>query len=185
MRALITLLLVAVAFPATAGSKWTHTSQEVVNGETRLLHIVRDDDDHYARWERNGVRYVTRDAAVLAEIEKALEPQRSYANAHRELGRKHRELGREHAALGREHARLGREHARASRVSDSELRQRDFERKQQELERKQQALERRQQQLEREQQRLEATQKKFERDHDRAIDAIFERAVRNGKARRD
>ncbi|HEX8407289.1 MAG TPA: hypothetical protein VF883_00365 [Thermoanaerobaculia bacterium] len=185
MRTMIAVLTLALVTPAVAGTRVSRT--ENVNGnETRLLHIIEDDGTRYATWQNNGDRYRTEDPGVLAEVEKALRPQRAYSGKHSDLGRKHAELGREHAALGREHARLSREHARVSRSStaDVEARHREIERMQRDLERKQNDLERRQNDLERQQQELERTQKHHEHDTDAQMDEIFRRALKAGKARR-
>ncbi|HVG25925.1 MAG TPA: hypothetical protein VND45_17340 [Thermoanaerobaculia bacterium] len=181
MRALTPLLLLVAALSAFAGSRSVHRSEHTSNGKSRTISIIKVDDDYYATMERDGIRYITRDPRVLAEIEESLDPQREISNAHAELGRRHAELGREHAALGREHAALGREHSRAR----SDERQRELERMQQELERKQQALERKQQRLEDEQHELERRQQAREHESEEKIDRIFERAVREGKAKRD
>jgi chromosome segregation ATPase len=182
MRALTPLLLLLVSLSTTAGTRSVHRSEHTSSdGESRLLNIIRTDDDYYATWERDGVRYITRNAAVLAEIEEALDPQQELSKAHSALGRRHSELGREHSALGREHSRLGREYSR----SHSEERQRELERMQQDLERKQQELEKRQHGLELEQQELERKQQTLERESHAKIDRIFERAVNEGKAKRD
>jgi predicted RNase H-like nuclease (RuvC/YqgF family) len=156
------------------------------------LSIIKEDHDYWAQLERNGVRYFTRDRAVLAEIEAVLEKSRDGSRDHAELGRQHAELGREHAALGREHARLGREHARLSRdaarddgdSAEIERRRRDLEAEQRGLEAKQRELEQRQRDLEAEQRKLEAVDRAGEGDRNRRIEQIFERAVREGKAKK-
>ena len=181
MRALITLLVLLAALATTAGSRSVHRSEHVSNGESRSISIIKTDDDYWATLERDGERYITRDRAVLAQIEDALDPKQKFSKAHAEIGRRHADIGREHAAIGREHARLGQEFARAR----SEERHRELERMQQDLERKQQELERRQQGLEREQQELERKKQAVERETNAKIDRIFERAVKEGKAKRD
>jgi len=185
MRTLIAFLTLALVTPVVAGTRTSRT--ENINGrETRLLNIIEDDGTHYATWENNGVRYRTEDPGVLAKIEAALAAQRDYSRKHSEVGRKHSELGREHSALGREHSKLGREHSRLARSSaaDVEARQRDLERQQRDLELKQRELERRQQDLERQQHELERTRQHHEHDTDAKLDEIFQRAVKEGKARR-
>src|SRR5687767_7289031 len=122
-----------------------------VAGDRTSLSIVRDDDDYWAKLERNGVSYFTRDRAVLAEIEKVLEKSRHSGRDHSALGRQHAELGREHAALGREHARLGREHARLSRDAGRGADATEIERQRRALEAEQRALEVKQRDLERRQ----------------------------------
>ena len=185
MRALTATLLFVAALTLTAGTRSVHRSETISDGESRLLNIVKTDDDYFATWEHNGKRYVTRDASVLAEIEAALAPHRELSKEHSAFGRRHSELGREHSKIGREHSRLAREHSRAAREGNVEARQRELEAMQRELERKQHELERRQRDLERQQRDLEAQQRTYEREADRKIDAIFERAARNGKAKRD
>jgi hypothetical protein len=182
MRALSTVLLLVLSLSLNAGSRSQHRSETIDDdGRTRLLNVIKTDDDYFAEWERYGVRYITRDAAVLEDIENALAPRNEISKAHAKIGRRHAALGREHAALGREHARVAREHARIG----TEESEREMERVQRELERKQQVLEERQQELEREQQELERRQERIQRDADAAIDRIFERAVKDGKARRN
>src|SRR5215212_5213678 len=155
MRALSAVLLLVLSLTISAGTRSQHRSETIDdNGRTRLLNVIKTDDDYFAEWEKDGVRYITRDAAVLDEIEDALAARTDISKAHAALGKRHAELGREHAALGREHARIAREHARI-RTEESE---REMERAQRELERQQQVLERRQQELEREQQTLERRQ---------------------------
>lgn len=195
MPILIAILLsVWTAVTALAGTTAVHRSERIVTGggsTQTLLQIVRNDDDSFVRWERNGVRYITRDRGVIAAVEKAFERHTRVSREHAALGRKHAALGREHAALGREHARLGREHARAARRDhwtseiEAEARRRDFEAQQRTLERKQEELERKQDALEREQQALERQQRATEGETDRLVDEIFERAVREGKASRE
>ena len=160
MRTLIALLVLLATLTLAAG--------------TRSLSITKTDDDYWARLEHDGKRYITRDKAVLAEIENALDPSQQFSKAHAAIGRRHAEIGREHARLGREFSR-----------AKSEDRQRELERMQQDLERKQQDLERKQQGLEREQQELERKRQALERESNAKIDRIFERAVREGKAERD
>jgi uncharacterized membrane protein YccC len=181
MRLLTALFLLLAALATTAGTRSMHRSEHIDGKNSRSLSIIKTDDDYWATWERNGVRYITRDAAVLAQIEEALDPKQERSKSHTELSRRHAALGREHAALGREHARLGREFSHAR----SEERHRELERMQRDLARKQQELERRQQGLEREQQELERKQQGLEREANAKIDRIFERAIQEGKARRD
>ena len=165
-----------------AGTRSVHRSEHTSsNGESRSISIIKTDDDYWATWKRDGRRYITRDRAVLAEIEEALDPKRQFSKAHSAISRRHAQLGRDHAALGRAHAALGREHSRVR----SEARQHELERRQHELERQQQELERRQQDLEREQQELERKRQSVEHEANAKIDRIFERAVREGKAERD
>ncbi|HEX6083670.1 MAG TPA: hypothetical protein VF266_04035 [Thermoanaerobaculia bacterium] len=181
MRTLTALLVLLVTLTLTAGTRSVSRSEHVSNGKSRSLSIIKTDDDYWATWELNGKRYITRDKAVLAAVEEALDPKKQFSQAHAAIGRRHAEIGREHAAIGREHARLGREFSRVK----SEDRQRELERMQHDLERKQQELERRQQRLEREQQELERKRQALERESHAKIDRIFERAVREGKAKRD
>lgn len=158
MRTLVLILcFILAALPMAAG--------------TTVLHISRDDDgDSYAKWERNGVRYITRDESVLDAIDKALEYKQG-------LSREHSALGRRHTALGREHARLGREHARLGRGERNEERQR-------ELEAEMRRLEQKQRDLESERRQLETKRNAAARELDDAMDELFERAVREGKATR-
>jgi DNA repair exonuclease SbcCD ATPase subunit len=189
MRILSAFLLVATA--ALAFGHSTHRTHEVSSDGTEIRIVKDSDGEHWASFERNGVKYVTTDRTVLAEIEKAMEPHRRLSREHSELGRRHSELGREHSQLGREHSRLGREHSRLGRevsrsghTSELERQQRELEAEQRKLEEKQRKLEDRQRDLEDEQRQLESKQRAMEKDTHRAIEQIFDRAVREGKARR-
>ncbi len=187
MRLAALFLVVLAATLAVAG---VHRSHWVSSNDHTSITIIREDDDYWAKFERNGVKYFTRDAGVLAQIETALEKHRRVSAAHAELGRRHRELGREHAAHGREHARLGREHSRLSReasrdgsnAADIERRRRALEEEQRGLESQQRALEDRQRGLEEEQRKLETKQRANESEKNRQIEEIFARAAREGKA---
>ena len=189
MRILTTILCSLIA--ATALAHHTHRTHIVNTTDRSELRVVRDDDDYWATYKRDGVMYLTRDASVLAEIDKALEKHREISREHSLFGRRHSELGREHSQLGRKHSRLGREHSRIGREmsrygssEDAERRQRELEKEQGKLEEKQRALELRQQEMEREQRKLEEKQRVAERDMDRDLEQIFERAIRDGKAKR-
>ncbi len=182
MRALSAVLLLVLSLSLSAGTRSQHRSETIDdNGRTRLLNVIRTDDDYFAEWERDGVRYITRDASVLDEIEDALAARNEISKAHAALGRRHAELGREHAALGRELARIARERTRMR----TQERERELERAQVVAEGQQRVLEQRQRELEREQQELDQRRERVQRDADDAIDRIFERAIRDGKARRN
>jgi len=177
MRFLSTLLFAFLATTAVAHS--THRTEIVNTSERISIHIVREDDgEEWASFERNGVRYVTTDSDVLAEIEKAMEKHREFSRAHSRLGRQHSELGREHSRLGREHSRIGRAASRNGMTAELEQQQRELEEEQRKLEKKQRALEDQQREL-------EEKQRVAENDANRAIEKIFERAIRAGKAKRD
>lgn len=182
------LALVLLAPLAFAGTHRTHIVDTDDGFEFRYVHD--DDGDHWASMTIDGRRYRTTDPNVLAALEKSMEPHRELSREHSKLGRRHSELGREHSALGREHSRLGREHSRLSRdrdlsERDVEARRRELEAEQRKLEDKQRKLEDRQRALESEQRTLEAKQRDTERDMHRDIEQIFERAVREGKAKRE
>lgn len=180
----LTVVAATLAFASVNRSHWVSS-----NDHTSIT-IIREDDDYWATFEKNGVKYFTRDASVLAELETALEKHRRHSDAHRELGRRHRELSREHAARGRDHARLGREHARLSRAArrdgsnaaELERRRRALEEEQRRLESQQRVLEERQRELEAEQRKLESKQRANESAKNREIEEIFARAAREGKA---
>jgi len=184
--AILALLLLAPL--ALAGTHRTHIVDTDDGFEFRY---VRDDDgDHWASMTIDGRRYRTTDPNVLAELEKTMEPHRELSREHSKLGRRHSELGREHSALGREHSRLGREHSRLSRDRDltereADSRRRELEAEQRKLEDKQRKLEDRQRELESEQRAVEAKQRETEQTMHRDVERIFERAVREGKAKRD
>lgn len=162
MRTLVLILcLLLIALPVAAG--------------TTSLQITRKSNDSFAKWERNGVRYITHDESVLAAIDRLVEQKR----AHAELGRKHADLGRDYADHGREHARLARERSRAS-----DGRKREIEADLRASERKQRELESRRSRLELERKQLEKTRDSFRETFDDRMDQLFERAVREGKAKR-
>lgn len=185
---LAALLLVVVA--STLAFASVHRSHWVSSNDYTSITIIREDDDYWATFEKNGVKYFTRDASVLAELETTLQKHRKVSDAHAELGRRHAELGRDHAALGREHARRGRDHARLSREAlrdgsnsaDIERRRRALEEEQRRVEAQQRTLEDRQRDLEAEQRKLETKQRAIEGEKNREIEEIFARAAREGKA---
>jgi chromosome segregation ATPase len=190
-------LFVFALFVATValGDGHSRHSTHIINTDDDgfEFQFIRDDGDAWASLKRDGVRYVTHDRGVLEDIEDAMRPYRELSQEHSAIGRKHSELGREHSALGREHSRVGREHSRisrdvsAGRISESEAdqRRRELELEQRGLEDKQRALEARQRDLEDEQRAVEAKQRAAEREVNREIEKVFERAVRDGKAKRD
>lgn len=177
MRIASALLFILLVTGVVAAGHNTHRTHIVNTGGDVEYELVRSDDEHWAAFKRNGVRYVTTDPAVLAEIETAMEAHHELSREHSRLGRRHSQLGREHSRLGREHSRLGRAHARGGDV-------RELEKEQRKLEEKQRELESRQEELESEQRELEARQRVVERETNRDLERIFEKAVRDGKARR-
>ena len=191
MRLLSAVVFAVLALPQLAFGHSTYSTHRthIVDDDGTDIQIVREDGgEQWASYKRDGVRYVTTDPTVLAEIDKAMEKHRELSRAHSRLGRQHSELGREHSALGREHSRLGREYSRLARnagEAEAERLQRDLERSQRTLEAKQRELEDRQRELENKQRELEEKHRVAERDAYRAIEKIFERAVRDGKAKRD
>ena len=178
MPILIALLSLLTVLPLAAG---THSHHHTIwtTGDSEIeIRVVREDDgDNYATFTRNGVRYITTDAGVLAEIEKAMEAHRRFSQEHSRIGRKHSEIGREHSRIGREHSKLGREMSRTGVTPEIERRQRELEAEQRKLEDRQRALEG-------EQRELEAQQRASEKDVEKSLKSIFERAVREGKAKR-
>lgn len=177
MRFLSTLFLALLAPLAFAHS--THRSHMVEDDGSTRIEVVRESDgEQWASFEKNGVRYLTTDASVIAEIDKAFAKHREISLEHSRLGRRHSELGREYSRLGREHSRIGREASRSGMTEDLERQQRELEKEQQKLEDKQRALEE-------EQRELEEKQSAAEKDATRAIEKIFEEAIRSGKARRN
>ena len=189
MRFLSVCLFAALVFPqfAFCHGHSSHRTHIVETDSGLDIEIVRTDNEHWASYKRDGVRYVTRDAAVLAQIEKAMEKHHAISREYSELGRRHSELGREHSQLGREHSRLGREQSRLAGAGsvDTERRRRELEDEQRKLEDQQRTLEDRQRELESKQHELESRQRIAESDAYREIGKIFERAVREGKAKRD
>ncbi len=195
MRSLPLFVFALFAAAVAFGHDHSRHSTHIVNTDDGFeFQFVREDDgDAWASLKRDGVRYVTHDRGVLEDIEDAMRPYRELSQEHSAIGRKHSELGREHSALGREHSRLGREHSRlsrevsAGRISESEAdqRRRELESEQRKLEDQQRALEARQRDIEDEQRAVETKQRAAERDVNREIEKIFERAVRDGKAKRD
>ena len=185
----LAILLFAVALTASAhGTRSTHRTHIVnTDGDVRYELVRESDGRQWAAYERNGVRYLTRDSSVIDALQDAMEPYRELSREHSALGRRHSELGREHSQLGREHSRLGREHSRVARErrADYEDEQRALEAEQRKLEAKQRKLEDRQRELEAEQREIESKQRAVERDTNREIEKIFEKAIREGKATRE
>lgn len=188
MRFLTLVLFLGAAVPVAFGGS-THRTHIVSTDDDTEIRIVRESDgDNFATFRRDGIRYRTTDADVLAEIDKVMAKQRGVSREHAELGRRHAQLGREHAQLGREHARAAREHERLARRAgekDLERLQRELEKEQREIEANQRKLEERQRALEAQQRDVESKQRLSERDARRAIEQLFERAVREGKAKKD
>ena len=140
------------------------------------IHIA-DDGAGHASWTRDGVRYETGDRDVLDAIDAAMRRPRDLAHEQREAARKQRDLGREQARIAREHARAAREHARTGDEESLEQVQRD-------LESLQAKLEAQQEELERQREALDERRRLYEDEVNRELDAIFAKAVREGKARR-
>jgi len=115
--------------------------------------ITTDDHGSWAKFERNGVEYFTRDRAVVAEIQAALDRNRQSAKGHGEA-----ELDRRFRALEAERRAL------EAKMRELEQRQRD---------------------LEAERRTLESSSRSNEGTANRAVEQIFERAVREGKAKKD
>jgi chromosome segregation ATPase len=188
MRSLFIALLLLAPLAFAGSSHRTHIVDTDDGFEFR--YVRNDSGERWASLEVDGVRYRTEDPGVLAQIEKAMEAHREVAREHSRLGRRHSELGREHSQLGREHSRLGREHSRVSRDRDLgerevEQRQRELEAEQRKLEEKQRELESRQRELESEQRDLERRQRDTERAMHGELEKIFERAAREGKAKKN
>lgn len=176
LSAVLLALLVAVP-SASAGSR--HRTHIVDTDEDTEFEYVRTSDgEHWATLERNGVGWKITDPSVLAQIQKTMDKNHEISKEHSRLGQKHSELGREHSALGREHSRLGRTASRTGMTDELEAEQRKLEAKQRKLEERQRALES-------EQRALESKQRAVERESRRALYEIFDRAIREGKARRD
>jgi chromosome segregation ATPase len=175
------LLISAFLF---AGTTTTRTTTE--DGHRTQLRLVRDGDGHrtFATWERDGIRYITHDANVMAALDEALEAQRVITRDHTELARRQAELGRQHAELGREHAELGRRYAEVGRAAASGNRA-DLDARRRELDAAMAALDRKRRDLDREQRELGSAPHRDGHSVDDAVDAIFARALREGKAARD
>jgi hypothetical protein len=189
MRMLTSLAALLVAASLFAGtSATTRTSNH--DGKVTELRIVRETDGRtYATWQRDGITFRTTDLTVIRALDESLAAQRALSANHSEFGRRHAALGREHAELGREHAELGRRHADLGRAqargdaAEIEARQRDLEAAQAKIERKQQELEQKLRDLDSQQSALQT--KHDENFTDEKIDEIFQRAVREGRAKRD
>ena len=136
---------------------------------------------HYAWFERDGETWLITDASVLAQLKDATRPQRDLGALQSDLGRKQADLGRKQADLGRKQADLGRMHA--SYAGDSD-RQRELSAKQRELTEQQRGLSDRQRELSAKQRELSERQREASRDATRAIEKIFEDALRDGTAKR-
>ena len=93
MRFLSAVLVTALALPQLACHGHTSHRTHIVETDGGLdIEIVRGDDEHWASYKRDGVRYVTKDAAVLAQIEKAMEKHHAISrvaesDAYREIGK--------------------------------------------------------------------------------------------------
>ena len=170
----LTLIMIIAAAGAMVGKTSTRRETITTNGtkSQTILHISKDDGDDpdYATWERNGVRFITFDAGVIAQLDEIVARKSNVESEHAGLRRQLEAVRREHEALGREQERIAR--------------QGNVEAAQRELLRKQRVLDQRQRDLEEQQRRLDQKQRDGERKTDDAIDALFERAVASGKAKR-
>lgn len=150
------------------------------NGDFRDPSLEHRFGDRYAAFELDGVRYVITDEATLDKIADVIEPQVELGQKQAELGKKQAELGQEQAALGAQQARLG---ARQAGTRDSD-RQRELAEQQRELAAEQRKLGEKQRELGDEQRELGAQQREAGRRAERELEKIFEKAVRDGIARR-
>ena len=165
MRKLLVLLALALAPLAFAHSTQSTTVVETDNG--MRFEIVRDSQaGSFARFTRDGVRYMTRDSAVLAKLDKACARDTSVGREHAALGRRHAELGREQAELGRQLA-----HARSDEERSS-------------IEARQRKLDEKQRALDDEDRELESKQKTTEHDMNRDLERIWDEAIHDGVANR-
>ncbi|PYQ27953.1 MAG: hypothetical protein DMF56_17565 [Acidobacteria bacterium] len=167
MKNLLALMLSIFALTASAShhSEYVDTRDD---GTTTRISVVHDDDEHYATYEKNGVRYITRDLRVLEELETELERSSGY-------GREEARLGREEARLGREEAAIGREEAQLARSGD------DSEEARRRIEEKRRGIEEKRRDVERERR---AVEEKRSTERGESLASIFERAVRDGRAER-
>jgi hypothetical protein len=166
MTNLLALLLSLLAAMSTVSrSEYRDTRDD--GTETRIS-VVHEENEHYATFEKNGVRYVTRDPHVLEELEHALEHNSHGARDEARLAREEARIAREEAAIAREEARLARD------GDDSEAARRRIEEKRRAIEEKRRDLER---------ERREIEEKRADESNE-SLEAIFERAVREGHAER-
>jgi hypothetical protein len=173
MTNLLPLLLSLLAAMSTVSrSEYRDTRDD--GTETRIS-VVHEEHEHYATFEKNGARYITRDASVLEELERALEHNSHGAREEARVAREEARIAREEAAIAREEARLAREEARLARDgADSEAARHRIEEKRRGIEEKRRDLERERREIE----------KKRADESNESLEAIFQRAVREGHAER-
>jgi len=159
------LSLLAAMSSVTRHSEYRDTRDD--GTETRIS-VVHEDGRHFATFEKNGVRYLTRDPQVLEDLEDALEHRSHCSREQARLGREEARIGREEAAIGREEAKLARD------GNDSEEARRRIEEKRRGIEEKRRDLER---------ERREIDEKRANESNE-SLESIFERAVRDGRAER-
>ena len=143
-------------------------AQALRSGDAPLLYVRRD-----------GVAYVIRDRAVLAQAEAIMQPQRV-------LGARQEELGRQQAALGRQQANLGATQAQLGRVmANARVRQmNELGNRMGELGRGQAALGERQAELGRRQGELGREQARLAKLAQPKLDALVADALRRGLAQK-
>jgi septal ring factor EnvC (AmiA/AmiB activator) len=163
----IALLLLVFVLPLFAG-----TFQNLT---------VRDGDDSYASFEKEGVTYVITDPAMLKRINAVVQPQVDLGHEQARLGTEQARIGGLQAQVGAEQAALGAQQAASW---DDSARMRELEAKQRKLQRRQAELAEQQRPLAEKQEVLAEKQREASARAQKGLEKLFDEALRTGVAKR-
>lgn len=137
---------------------------------------IRDQYGAHFLWvKHDGVGYVIRDAATLAEIDHLFDAARAYSPELEQLRKKMRPLEKRQDRLERE----------ADAISDDDYASQHDRERLRDLQRELRDIERQLSQYEREEERLDARKDRLEEEAEERMTPIVEDAIRRGIARRD
>lgn len=145
----------------------------------RRAKAFRTGKDSLLYMRRNGVGYVIRDPATIAQANTIFGPERQLGAQQAVLGSRQEVLGSQQEALGAQQERLGRRQENASPRLAAELSQ-----QQDALGRQQSALGDKQEVLGREQEALGRQQEQASRVAKDKLSVLFDAAIRDGRAQR-
>lgn len=184
MRKLGLLLLAALALPLFAAG---YGSIVIRDGDRQYsqggAHRPGDSSNlgrRYAFFERDGVGYVIRDADTLARIGEIIKPQQDLGEQQAKLGAAQAAIGAKQASLGAKQAAVGLQQAGASNAARAS----QLAARQQELAQQQAALAGQQQPLAEQQRLLGEKQHAASKVARRALEKLFDDAIRTGVAKR-
>lgn len=142
---------------------------------------VRDGNDSYASFEKDGVTYVITDPATMKRINAVVQPQVDLGREQARLGGEQAKIGARQAEIGAEQAALG---AQQAANWDDPARMRELEAKQRKLQRRQAELAEQQRPLAKEQEVLAEKQREASSRAHKSLDKLFDEALRTGIAKR-